>query len=211
MGAHMGLTRLHLLQLHMRPGHADLIVDLQIGSPHKKFALGSIPVIFYVHEDIFNGTRNDAPAGTRVGPLHGERLTCAGLTICNDSCIIPLQSCVAILVLRSVLTRRVSYAGCPLSPEAEQAWHYKCLAYELARHTVASCYVQRQQHELVEGGITSSEGSSELKRLDGIGAAAQGLWLLRCIHIQSEHMQHDTLHLGVTSVQIRHDGFRNLL
>lgn len=43
--------------------HGDLIVDLQIGSPDKELALGSISVIFNVHEDILNGTGYNTPAG----------------------------------------------------------------------------------------------------------------------------------------------------
>ena len=75
----------------MKRGHADLIVDLQVGSPDKKLALSSISVILNIHEDILNGTGDDTPAGARVGSFHSEGLACASLTICNDSCIVSLQ------------------------------------------------------------------------------------------------------------------------
>ena len=76
---------------------SHLVVDLQVGGTHKELALCSVPIVLNIHEDIFNGPGDDAPAGPTVSPLHCEGLAGACLTICNNSCIVALHANVALL------------------------------------------------------------------------------------------------------------------
>lgn len=89
--APIGLQR-WISTLYHKVTLAHLIVDLQVRGTDKKLALGGVPVILNVHENILNGSGNDAPARAGVRSLHCECLACTCLAICNDGCIVALQT-----------------------------------------------------------------------------------------------------------------------